>query len=220
MMSMTSLVPVMASEKVNTNIAEGLPSLTLEYSDTPSLTLPLISIGDAKGGSFGGSRSSSFGSSRSSFGRSSSSSRSSFYGAKTAPSTSKSSVFGTSKASVVSNNGKYNTVGKVTKLPYKSGSAKIIKSTPKTYVTGHGYSRDGTYYNQVYYGSGFDLSSLILLGFILDHDDQGNVIYINNETKEIVRQEDIETTPESPGLGSVILVGILAVAFLLVRRRD
>lgn len=204
---------------------------------------------DAKGGSFGGRSFSSGSSAKSSsfFGSSSSakmsgstsSKSSSFFGTGSSTKTSSSSnkfygTTGTSKQTAtakfmgtapgkslgtVSNGKKTYTAGSVIGTSYTKGTNKITSTTPKTYISGSSYNKYGRSYDHVYYGSGFDLNTLLLMGFIMSHDDSGKVIYINNETKEMVSEEDFESAPESPGMESVFaLLGLLGVTTMLRRK--
>ncbi len=214
-------------ETYQTDLVTGMNSITTTYDDQPALGLAAAKgggfSGGARGGSFssGGARSSSssFGS-RSVSSSSPSMSRSSVYGS--VPSTgSKSAVFGTSKPlSVSSTNGKNVIAGSYKTKPYVAGTNKITTSTPKTYFPNK-YKYHGREYNHVYYGSGFDFNSLLLMGFILSHDDNGNPVYINEATGEVVTKEDVEPVEEGPGFESIFAItGLLAVAYLVLGRRD
>lgn len=204
-------------ETYQTDLVTGMNSITATYDDQPALGLAAAKSGGFSGGAR--SSSSSFGS-RSVSSSSPSMSRSSVYGS--VPSTgSKSAVFGTSKPlSVSSTNGKSVIAGSYKTKPYVAGTNKITTSTPKTYFPNK-YKYHGREYNHVYYGSGFDFNSLLLMGFILSHDDNGNPVYINEATGEVVTKEDVEPVEEGPGFKSMFAItGLIAVAYLVLGRRD
>jgi len=215
-------------ETYQTDLVTGMNSITTTYDDQPSFGLAAALGGGFSGGARGGSFSSSGArSSSSSFGSRSvsssspSMSRSSVYGS--VPSTgSKSAVFGTSKPLSVSSSstGKSVIAGSYKTKPYVAGTNKITTSTPKTYFPNK-YKYHGREYNHVYYGSGFDFNTLLLMGFIMSHDDNGNPVYINEATGEVVTQEDVEPVEEGPGFESIFAItGLLAVAYLVLGRRD
>jgi hypothetical protein len=206
------------------------------------LFVALSGIADAKGSSFSGGSKSSFGGSSK---ISTSSSKSSFGGASPSVSTSKASfggssnkiqsssvsktTFGTGKqttqvTTAKTTNGKSITTTNIVTKPYTPGTNKITSTSQKTYVNNQPYNRYGRQYSQVYYGPGYDLTSLIMLGYIMSHDDTGKVIYINNATGEMVKEEDIEDAPEParmPGFESAFaLAGLLAMAFIVLRKKS
>jgi hypothetical protein len=137
-------------------------------------------------------------------------------------SSSKISSFSGTSLKTSTSNGKSYISGNYKSIPATKGTTKITSSTPKTYIPQSSYySSGGQTYNHVYYGgSGFDFTSLLLMGYILSHDDKGNTIYVNNATKEYVTEEEFQTPPvESPGMESILAIaGLLAVAFLVMRR--
>ena len=119
--------------------------------------------------------------------------------------------------------GKAYTSSRVMGVPATKGTTKITSSTPKTYISGSSYTYGGRPYQHVYYGgSGLDFNSLLLMGFIMSHDNNGNVIYVNNQTGEYVTEEEFEDAPpESPGFENFpALIGLLAVAYLVMNRRE
>jgi hypothetical protein len=96
----------------------------------------------------------------------------------------------------------------------KSTTPSQIKRTTNT----NNYNWRGRQYHEISYNPGFDYTSLLLMGYILSHDDQGRTIYINNNTSEIVR---VEEPKKSPGLeGIFAIAGILAIAYLILRREE
>ena len=207
-----------------TELVSGMNSITTVYDDQPSFGLATARGGGSSGGFRGGSFSSGGARSSSSFysprSVTSSSPKSSVYGS--VPSTnSKSAVFGNSKPlSVSSTNGRNVITGSYKTKPYMAGTNKITASTPKTYFPNK-YKYHGKEYHHVYYGSGFDFNTLLLMGFIMSHDDNGNPVYINEATGEVVTKEDVEPVEEGPGFESIFAItGLLAVAYLVLGRRD
>jgi hypothetical protein len=95
------------------------------------------------------------------------------------------------------------------------GTTKITSSTPKSYSTTK-YKSHGREYNHVSYGSGFDYSSLLLIGFVMQLDDDGKTVYVNNATNEIVTDEGL---PEStPGVGFLSAMFLLFVGTVIKRK--